>query len=293
MSIRLNWIDRNTAVDSVAIYRDIIPLVPATLPAAIATLTAGETTYDDTTAVRNVLYYYGFTVKRGTDSVFSSVRPVVNMPYTGPGPQELMRGDWEQGYFGDVSTTDMFGAIELQQLVGFGTTAGLEVFVWHKFAYRGKVLYFPSQHLSLVSWNMLYGKGLVFGMDSVGPTGHSNPPVNQMVRVAKGDDQFIVRLPRTNLTPLYVNGPYDYKSEFVQCIGALWGLYFQDPVRMLGTLNGLSWTSTANTPCAEFTTGALSGTMAGLNSSPTTFISSGRRDTAGYAWRPVLEYIAP
>lgn len=291
MTIRLNWLNRNTGFDSVTIYRATTPILATSLPAPLVVLTAGETTYDDTTNLRNVLYYYAFKIKRGTDEAFSVSRPMIEMPYNGPGPQEIFRGDWAQGFFGEVPATQLFTAIELQQLVGLTSVTGLDNFVWFKFAHKGKILYIPSYHLHTnVGWNVLYAKGLVFGVDGVGPTGHSNPAVNQMVKVAKGDDQFIVRLPRANLPSNPNQAPaLDPESEWVQC---MYGYFSLGNGRMLGNYTPpVAWIATYS-PMAEFTAGALTAGCHYLTGSPAvnTNINNSQRSATGQLWRPLLEF---
>jgi hypothetical protein len=293
MTIRLTWTNPNTASDSVTIYRDTNPINPASLPAPLATITDGSTTYDDSNnLVRNTLYYYAFSVNKNGDASLSAQKVICNMPNTGPGPTSFVRGDWLLGYFGDLTTAELFTATQLQSLVGLNAATGLDSFTWSKFAYKGKVLYFPSQHLhNSVGWNLLYSKGLVFGTTDTGPTGHSNTPVNQQIKVTKGSDEFIVRLPRTNLTPGYVQGTIDTASEWYQCVVAQWSAYNSG----LLALNQLAPTWTGSpAPMAEFVAGVTTLGCAYVTGSPvpnTATPGTCARSSSSYLWRPVLEYV--
>lgn len=106
MSIRLNLTNRNKDYDSLVIYRSTSKIDLANLPAPLVTLVNKEQSYLDTTAPKNTLVYYAFAVKRGSEVTHSVSRPAVNAGYTGPGPQELILGDWRFGYFGSILAAD-------------------------------------------------------------------------------------------------------------------------------------------------------------------------------------------
>lgn len=291
MSIRLGFLNPNASFDSIKVYRDTAKLNPTSLPAPIATLTGGETTYLDTTAPRGVLLYYLFEVRKGDDVEYSQARPIVNIDYNGPGPQDIQYGDWNQGYFGPVDQATLFTNTELCNLLGVATPNAAAQ-TWYKFAYKGKVLYFPLAAASTaVGWNYLYGKGLVFGVNGDGPTGHSNPAVNQWKTVARDNDEFIVRLPRTNKTPGFVSGTVDEDSEWYQCVLQMGGLYNMDSAIMLGDVTYQSLAGIQ--PLAEFVAGSLAASCMYCPASsmiPTT-AAGAPRSTSTYYWRPMLEYI--
>jgi len=58
MAILLTWTDTNSVEEGYKIYRSLTPMNPASLPAPIATLGAGVTSYIDSTAAPNTTYYY-------------------------------------------------------------------------------------------------------------------------------------------------------------------------------------------------------------------------------------------
>lgn len=302
MSVRVKWLNRNTGYDSITIYRDVKSISPEALPDSLVVLSGGETEYLDTTAPTKVLLHYLIALKKGTEVTYSQPKPTMNIGYNGPGPQSIMFGDWRFGYFGQLTTIDLFTAAEVCAAVAIGGPTNVGGMTWFKFAFNGKVLYFPSAHLSqAVGWNLLYIRGLVFGVDDVGPTGHSNPPTNQMKKIAKGDDQFIVRLPRSNNTPGAVQGTIDLSGGLTVAEYAL--IYSvrniqtgkENPV--LNDLTSYMLTVAVTAPLAEFTAGALSQGCQHIQSGQflvvTTNPASCVRSTQTYAWRPILEWVMP
>lgn len=124
----------------------------------------------------------------GTDSGSAA------MPY-GPGPQELQSGDWQSGYFGEVSAAEFYSGDRLALELGVteGTLQNSEA-GWLKFASKGKVLFIAKQSfMHSVTWDHLYARGIVYGVDGEG----ANPrgtPTNQYTTVEHGGNRFIVRL---------------------------------------------------------------------------------------------------
>lgn len=302
MSIRLKWLNRNTVFDSVIIYRSLDPINLDALPAPLVTLTNGEKEYLDTTAPKAKLLWYAFGVKKGTEIVYSKSKPMMDVDYTGPGPQEIALGNWFQGYFGIIEQVDLLTSADLVGKFGVGNVSSTAI-RWHKFAYMGKVLYIPSAIVAIgVSWNALYNKGLVFGVNDVGPTGHGNPPTNQWQTIVKGDDQLLVRLPRSNLTPDYVMGTTDPYSEWFMCVYALGGssqakgLSQPQAIAALGPDNSWFVLNTTTAPLAEFqNNGALTGgsNYVAVNSSAWGTNALGAARSSSGNWRPVLEYMFP
>lgn len=202
MAIRLTWSDKNAAVaDGVYIYRDTVPIPANALPTPLATLPGNAISYDDTTALRNTVYYYRVGTFKGSDLLVSDNVIMGNFPDTGPGPQTLQKGDWNLGYFGVVAPADLLAFSELYAQLGLsggglqtdGTNAG-----WHKFIRDGSIIYLPiTPLLTGVSWNNLYDSGLVYGVDGNGspPAGSvaARHPTKQKRVVTKGTYTFWVR----------------------------------------------------------------------------------------------------
>jgi len=289
MSNTLKWTNPNISFDEVQIYRSEVKPTANEIPTnKVATIIDGATTWTDDTAALNKYYWYWVAVKIGTEIVYGYPTMAINMPYTGPGPQELMAGDWYRGYFGAISSADFFTNAELHTWVGSGNLYNI-AHQWHKFVFNGKILYYPERYIvSSLSWNTLYTAGVVYGVDGPGPaTGHGLTPVNQRRLITKGEHSFVVRLPRCQNTPDYSYVTRQvFDSEWYMTMGSAFGTYNPAPALDLAEVNATPFT-TGFHPFAEFNaTGPayLSGVQP---ASP----SSGSPRTTGGNWRPVLELV--
>ena len=67
---------------------------------------------------------------------------------TGPGPQSLIAGDSDCGYFGTLGPSELINGIQLAESIGLDEGDLIEgEFIWYKFAYKGDILYIPSMNL--------------------------------------------------------------------------------------------------------------------------------------------------
>lgn len=309
MSIRINWVNPNNQFDRIKIYRSTTKFTKNNPPEMLAEIPSG-TTYLDTTSVLDTLYWYAIGVVSGVDESISVLNPAIQLSSYGPGPTELLRGNNEFGYFGTVTQEQLFTATEVQ--VGVGVTATtVGVITWEKFIYQGKILYLPSRALHTgLSWNALYGIGCVFGTDDTGLGAHGLAPKNQRKIISKGDDDFIVRLPRFTTrqdgAPPVVGGreistsdPSIYGSEWVQCMCVLYGASLGVfPGRYAPVHNKVAvapeWPISGN-PCATMGmeySGATSMVSIGAPVSIYNGHASYNRTTP-LSWRPVLELAPP
>lgn len=196
MKIKLTWIDRNGTSEGTRIYRSETRFDHTNLPEPLATVGPGITEYIDSTAERGKSYFYRLGTFRGADEALSELRSVIALPYTGPGPQKVQAGDHELGFFGEVSSEELFDGQTLSEMVGLGSTGTLinSDAGWLKFADRGKILFIAKKpFISSISWEKLYSAGLVYGVDGPGPYPVGDP-VNQFTVVRKDLDAFVVRL---------------------------------------------------------------------------------------------------
>ncbi len=187
MAFTLRWRNDNKKPVVVRIYRDTSPISPASLPEPLAVLSNGETSWDDTTALYGVAYNYFTTV---TDPATNRTVNGINTVYTkqqrrGVGPNELVYGTDQLGYFGPLDYDDQFPLGQFQQKVQ-------DVFLarstaWNaayrlnlvKFIRNGKILYIPAAGYltNQMSWADLYAAGMVYGTDDAGPEGgHGDLP---------------------------------------------------------------------------------------------------------------------
>lgn len=213
MPIRIDWIDPNGEGVPVKIHRSLTPMLDeANLPAPIATVT-GASFYLDQTVERNKLYYYRLSSlgKAGSnETIITPNKVMAYMPYTGPGPQTLLRGDWECGYFGRMAMADLVAASELMGFGGF-TTAVEYVPTppneWVKLVLKGKIIFTPLFPIcGTIAWKTVYDAGLVYGdIPESEWTAYAKTTfgvVEQKKRIQIGDDLFVIRNPTSRADPL-------------------------------------------------------------------------------------------
>ena len=170
MSIRFKITNPIADADAVKVYRATEPMLDEAMPAALATLAPTVTEYADETAVRNTLYYYRVEVSKGGETILSPNKPLMYLPDSGPGPQKLLRGNYEKGYFGRFDISELVSAVDFANLFGLSWTpvpAASQPKQWLKFIYKGKVLFFPDTNgfFYNVSAADIYKAGLMYGTD--------------------------------------------------------------------------------------------------------------------------------
>ena len=302
MSIRLTFTNPNNA-DSVKIYRSESKIDLAALPEPLATLPGDATSFSDVTAVRNKVYYYVISSIKGDDVLFTPNQQYGYFPETGPGPSRLLRGNWNEGYFGTVAPTELFGVAELCTALTFSPSGQntSSSWVWHKFILDGKILFIPDQAIAAPTWYDLYNNGLVYGTDGPGdtPAGFTGSPKSQKKQVTKNNRTYLVRLPKASAAPTS-----EYLTDFT-ATDARWaeGEWNRTMGRM-GCNNFTLCTRSRLANKAAYTTNnyLYTATMTQhlrSNGSPLWFWSAAASDVPAtfswtssyYAWRPVLELI--
>lgn len=226
MQIKLVWENPNVIATTTKVYRGTQPLDRANLSNPLATLTQGETTWTDTTAIAGQRYYYVLESLSARDRAVSHNIEAWALPRTGPGPQTLMGGDHEVGYYGDLLSVNFITLTGLRAALNFNVGSTIvDAPVWMKFAYKGKTLFIPSQPLaSGISWKALYDAGLVYGTNDDGSSLYTGAKVNQRRTVKIGLETFIVRLmttaaPRPDRGIVYPGGTIELPT---QTIGSEW-----------------------------------------------------------------------
>lgn len=195
MSILINWTNPAQPADNIRIYRATAPFDLESLPAVLATLPATDTEYEDTTNLLNVVYYYRVGRVIGSDLVLSKQLALSERTNLGLGPTALIRGDYDTGYFGTVTSDQLFTtaslSTELSFSVGVVLTASPK---WYKFIHEGKIKFIPESPIRYgsLAWSSLYNNGLVYGSDGHGAYG-SLTPVLQNRRVSKDGYTYKVR----------------------------------------------------------------------------------------------------
>lgn len=242
MQIKINWQNPNTTADGVRVYRSTSPIDIRALPQVYATLAGNATSYIDNQVTLLATYYYVLEVYKGADKIFSSNIQGYANAYSGPGPQDIIAGDMDAGYYGMVKTPDFVTWDDFlawsKITVSSKNTSGLND--WMKFSFKGKVLFIARQPLGMSNWNNLYNNGLVFGVDGPGPReNNAVTAVNQLKIITFGNSQFKVRLP-TALGP-----NFDLTKQLTGNTGAQasWNTSARthDSFGAIDDLNGSEW----------------------------------------------------
>lgn len=204
-------------------------------------------------------------------------------PNSGPGSKTLVAGDKTHGYFGVVTTAEMFTAAEVENFLSplSGTTYAPTDLVWHKFVLDNNILFVPNRAFRSTTWNNIYNAGLMYGVDGNGAYPPATGGVNQLFQVSKRSAGrtfgFKVRTVKGGLTdPLSALSNSD-ASEYNRLLMTLTTGKFGTMTTAQLDLNVYEETQTtysANTNNAwvRFTTS-----------------SAQTNKTSPYNWRPVLE----
>lgn len=229
----------------------------------------------------------------------SGMGVVKTYPDSGPGTKELRYGTEDLGYFGEVSSSELFTLGELRRQTDFwsGTDMGNQNINWIKLFLSGKILYIPTTAVaSSVSWSQLYAKGLVYGVGGPGAV-PDNPAVNQLVYITKDAFSFKVRCLKTQVDDPANQGGLETiattanlkASEWGRIISALisprqngydgynWNLYVYNSWLLYGTSQAVSQNTRAALASQNL---AMNNTQVGLTT----------KSLAGYLWFPALEF---
>jgi hypothetical protein len=216
--------------------------------------------------------------------------------YTGPGPDQLIAGTVEAGYFGEVADKDLITTAALSQLVGMNSgTLTANNSTWLKFMHNRKTLFVPKLPARYaVSWDMLYEAGLVYGIDGPGPYVGSNGPVNQNKVIVIGGNAFVVRLMKGG----DVNPATKPGGEFNDLMLKLWvsdptgGNWDNQEAAALGLsgTGGLNWMQ--ESPASNVNAvGGFRIFRSGQTQLTDVSASSVSSASGSFGWRPVLELI--
>lgn len=118
-------------------------------------------------------------------------KPSDDYPLSGPGPKSLLFGDTTLGYFGEVSSADLITLADLRTQLNFptGTDFGSWNGQWIKMYVDQQVIFFPTAKVATnITWNDLYNKGLIYGINGNGAYPSSTPTNQLKVVTAKGSN---------------------------------------------------------------------------------------------------------
>jgi len=115
--------------------------------------------------------------------VISAIPKKLDDPSGSPGPNMLVKGTMQEGYFGLVTSAEMITGDALTTLVGIAQgTSQNSTTNWLKFAYKGKVLFVAQKPIRYdLSWDAINNVGAVMGTKQV-----AIKSLNYKARLLKG-----------------------------------------------------------------------------------------------------------
>lgn len=196
MSITVNWA-AVAGVTGYVLYRNAgSPVNMSSLPTDKVDVGSGITTYTYPTGVNNTVYYVVVGAKKADGTItYSDQIPTGYFPDSGPGPVNLLRGDWSFGYFGEVPATELFVGSELYNALianaganAIPPTSNPVITVYQKCIVNGRILFFPDQvySASTVTPALMIGSKLIVT---------DGDYVNKGVLVNKNGYEYVARLP--------------------------------------------------------------------------------------------------
>lgn len=219
-------------------------------------------------------------------------------PQSGPGNKIMIDGNIDLGYFGTVSSAELFKSSELLLKTGL-SFAGIiaENVEWLKFAYKGKFLFVAKQPVKTgISWDVLYEKGLVYGLEGFGPG--KTVGTDQLKVLDKEGFLFKVRLMRGANTDPFVFSTTSYSTS--ETIGSEWNDLLYRVSKKTTNPSLPKWEKFDNVQLGvdyysmvqELSTSghAFIRGASGVDYSTVTGTST---TSSSFGWRPVLEVIDP
>ena len=221
----------------------------------------------------------------------------------GPGPQAVVAGDGNLGYYGEVPDTKVLTVTDLLSQIpelNFGTLAGTSI-TWLKFSYQGKIYYIPKQPvIRQMSWNQLYNAGLIYGTDDFG-LANTGYQANQLRIVKSGSYTFKVRTITNDVvdpSTILGGGSSGYDTGVHP---SMWtDLLYRVCSRVIGSYPTAKWANNADTDLTASTTSEITREAASGYLNYCITRSGSRIDyyglvlktgTSSTSWRPVLELI--
>lgn len=250
MSFTLRWANNNAQATVVRIYRDTKDISPAALPAVLATLSNGETSYRDTTAVPGQTYYYLLTVTANDKTVAGASQKYTIAVKRGIGPSTILWGDDKLGWLGNVPYEERFLGSQLPPAL-LAMFPGSAVFSdrveLNKMTRNGKILYtLATLSPGWIDWATLYNSGLVYGTGDAGPA-NGHPTLSDVIQnasVVHNGDTYRIRLMR-GLTDAPTSPVYPFDASMNEKT--------HDSIPGLGfcEYNDLAYTQVVNVPVKQ------------------------------------------
>lgn len=218
-------------------------------------------------------------------------RNIIRETISGPGPKQLIAGDMNAGFYGDVSSGDLIDGNSLAQEINFTAGTSKDAYIgWLKCSIDNKTIYIAKRTLrSDIAWGDMYSSNIVYGPEE------TNENITEITIDGK---VYVVRLMKganEDPTTLSPNDNWDDPSEANQSEwkklmqpleqNSQWGAY---PSDSLGFTN-----STGNQTWCQETTSSNSNyhVLRGVNNSLDLYTRDDENNLSLRGWRPVLELI--
>lgn len=217
---------------------------------------------------------------------------------TVPGPNKLIGGNLQAGFYGEVPASEFITGDELANMVGL--TAGISQFSdepWLKFSYMGKIEFVAKKPFRrAISWNNINAVNAVFGDKRINVNGKT-----YKVRLMKGKTEGkqsdtssawgdINKGSEWNklMLPIHVNAPDKWKESInVLSPTENWNVRYTD--RDLTTMNTAGYG--AYCWCQECGKSISDRLFRGNNGVSSSNSSGPGAAGDGRGWRPVLELV--
>lgn len=164
---------------------------------------------------------------------------------SGPGPSELIGGDEDAGFFGEVPADDFITGDQLASVLMLteGTSQNSTT-PWLKFVLDGRILFIPKKTIRhSLTWHTLYYNGCVFGNEI-----DNKPPLTFVVEQNRTINvkgyYFRVRLMKGSLLDPYAGVLDTTDNESPETIGSEWNrLMYSVSVAPTPSLTNEKWAS--------------------------------------------------
>ncbi|QEM41963.1 hypothetical protein [Pseudomonas phage vB_PaeM_PS119XW] len=222
-TINLRWVNPNDASVSIKIYRSATMIDRNNPGTPIAEVNGDVDGYADEGLTYGLIYYYMFESSKDGDVAKSRVFQFHAVPFTGPGPQRLVAGNINYGYYGSLPTVEFISDSELIARCGLSWTAANNAGQrWHKFAWKGRTFYVPEYSIATgtLYWMDLYNAGLVYSKNAVpSAVPGVTTPVPQGKRINFALSEFEVSLPSVLVDHDDPNSVSDLSSSAATALG--------------------------------------------------------------------------
>lgn len=106
---------------------------------------------------RKALRMYDGEIRGGFEVLGRRAIPV-------PGPNALLHGDIQHGFFGELPSTDIINGTDLASQIGLSAGIAFNTGVeWLKFAHKGQILFIPKRPLRYgLSWDQIQAVNAIY-----------------------------------------------------------------------------------------------------------------------------------